>query len=90
MINEIGTPAMLELLAEESAELTQAALKMARKIREENPTPKTYTECRANLIEEYSDVIQCARELELQPDELQIEAKTERFKERWKEHLNEH
>jgi hypothetical protein len=28
--------------------------------------------------------------LELQPDELQIEAKAERFKERWEEHLNEH
>jgi NTP pyrophosphatase (non-canonical NTP hydrolase) len=89
MIEKIGKPAMLEQLAEECAELTKAVLKLARFERGENPTPKTYKECVSELIEEYSDVIQCARELELQPDELQIEAKAERFKERWEEHLSE-
>ena len=87
MINEIGTPAMLEQTAEESVEFAKACLKLARLMRGENPTPKTYKECREELIEEYSDVIQCARELELKPDELQIAAKAERFKERWEEHL---
>ena len=38
VLEMIGTAALLEQLAEESAELAQAALKMARKIRNENPT----------------------------------------------------
>lgn len=44
-IEEIGDAAMLEMLAEECAELTQAALKFARYNRGENPTPKTYMQC---------------------------------------------
>lgn len=40
VLDMIGTAALLEQLAEESAELAQAALKMARKLRNENPTPK--------------------------------------------------
>lgn len=83
MINEIGKPAMLEQMAEECSELTQALLKYARKLKNENPTPKSESEIKRNLIEEYSDVIQCARELGLQPDEEQIEEKAERFKVRW-------
>ena len=41
VLEMIGTAALLEQLAEESAELAQAALKMARKMRNENPTPKS-------------------------------------------------
>lgn len=44
VLEMIGTAALLEQLAEESAELAQAALKMARKIRNENPTPKSHVE----------------------------------------------
>lgn len=44
VLEMIGTAALLEQLAEESAELAQAALKMARKIRNENPTPKSHAE----------------------------------------------
>lgn len=44
VLEMIGTAALLEQLAEESAELAQAALKMARKIRNENPTPKSREE----------------------------------------------
>lgn len=40
VLEMIGTAALLEQLAEESAELAQAALKMARKLRNENPTPE--------------------------------------------------
>ena len=83
MINEIGKPAMLEQMAEECSELTQALLKYARKLRNENLTPKSESEIKRNLIEEYSDVIQCVRELGLQPDEEQIREKAERFKVRW-------
>lgn len=41
MIDAIGEPAMLEMLAEEASELTQAALKASRVLRGENPTPVT-------------------------------------------------
>lgn len=59
VLEMIGTAALLEQLAEESAELAQAALKMARKIRNENPTPKSRTDCVANLQEEIADVELC-------------------------------
>lgn len=56
IIDVIGKPATLEHLAEECAELAQAALKMARKLRGENPTPLTEEVCLANLTEEIVDV----------------------------------
>ncbi len=83
MVKLIGEAAMLEQLAEEASELAQAALKKARKIRRENPTPKTIEEVNRNLIEEYSDVVQVARGLRLLPDENQIREKEIRFQRRW-------
>lgn len=59
VLEMIGTAAALEQLAEESAELAQAALKMARKLRGENPTPKSRADCIANLQEEIADVELC-------------------------------
>ena len=59
ILEMIGTAALLEQLAEESAELAQAALKMARKLRGENPTPKSRADCIANLQEEIADVELC-------------------------------
>lgn len=59
VLEMIGTAALLEQLAEESAELAQAALKMARKIRNETPTPKSHADCVANLQEEIADVELC-------------------------------
>ena len=85
MIEKIGCAAMLEQMAEESAELAKAALKLARIIRKENPTPVKKEDAIANLYEEYTDVVQCARELDLIPDEDQILVKEARFKKRWKE-----
>ena len=46
----------LAQLAEEAAELAQAALKLRRAIDGTNPTPKTIAEARENLIEEYGDI----------------------------------
>ena len=83
MIEKIGEPAMLELLAEECSELAQACLKKARKLRGENPTPKSMAECDRNIVDEFSDVIQCARELKIKIDEDQIEEKRLRFLTRW-------
>lgn len=79
MVERIGEPAMLEQLAEEATELAKAALKKARVIRKENPTPVTLEEANANLIEETADVIQCIRDLSIPIDEEQMKRKTERF-----------
>ena len=68
----IGEPALLEQLAEEATELAKAALKKARILRGENPTPVTLEKAGADLMEEFTDVIQCARELGITPDEQQI------------------
>jgi hypothetical protein len=83
IVNRIGAAAMYEQLAEEAAELAHAALKNARVLRGENPTPVTPSLAFDMVIEEYSDVVQCARELNLYPSEDQIRKKERRFLERW-------
>lgn len=57
VVDAVGTPALLDQCAEEASELSQASLKMARKLRNENPTPKSITDIRDDLIEEISDVL---------------------------------
>lgn len=59
----IGVPALLEQLAEECDELGQAALKMARVLRKENPTPTSEAAARVHLAEEAADVMVCLIEL---------------------------
>lgn len=63
IVNEIGLPATLEQCAEECSELAQACLKLARKLRNENPTPKTIDEIIDTLAEEISDVEVCIDEI---------------------------
>jgi NTP pyrophosphatase (non-canonical NTP hydrolase) len=82
MVEYIGKAAMLEQLAEEAAELAQAALKLARIERGENPTPVTKREAKAHLIEEFTDVETCARELCLRADPEIEAAKRQRFYDR--------
>lgn len=55
----IGTPALLEQAAEEAAEFAQACLKLARKIRGENPTPAALYDLNLQMHEEAADVITC-------------------------------
>jgi NTP pyrophosphatase (non-canonical NTP hydrolase) len=81
----IGEAAMLEQLAEEAAELAKAALKKARILRRENPTPVGLDEADKSLIEEYTDVVQCAKELQLEWDLLQVYNKHERWMKRLRE-----
>lgn len=50
ILETLGTEAVLEQLAEEASELSQAALKLARKLRGVNPTPKD----RAGMLERSS------------------------------------
>lgn len=64
VICSLGEPALLEQLAEECSELAQAALKLARKERGENPTPKTKEECVKALLEELGDVNLCMSVIE--------------------------
>ncbi len=56
LIEQIGEPAALELLAEECTELAQAALKLARIERGENPTPVTKGAAMYSMMEEMADV----------------------------------
>ena len=48
-------------LAEEAAELAQAALKYRRALTGSNPTPVTPEEARENLLEETADVLLCLK-----------------------------
>lgn len=61
----MGEAACLELLAEEATELAQAALKMARILRKEVPTPADPAEVYKNLQEEYVDVLLCVNTLDI-------------------------
>lgn len=63
VLDAIGLPACLEQLAEEAAELAQAALKLARIHRGENPTPVTPSVAGGNLAEEAADVLLCLKVL---------------------------
>ena len=84
MITEkIGLPAMYEMLAEECVELAHEALKMARIIRGENPTPKTEDAVKEHLIEETTDVFLCLAELNLSFDPQIMGNKQRRFEQRW-------
>lgn len=55
-------------LAEEAAELSQAALKLRRAIDGKNPTPKTIADCETSLDEEIADVALCLNEFGFQSD----------------------
>lgn len=59
ILEHIGTSAVLEQCAEECCELGQACLKMARKIRNQNPTPKNMSEIEESIKEEIADVSVC-------------------------------
>lgn len=59
IIEQIGIPSVLEACAEECGELSQACLKLSRKLRNENPTPKTREELIESLKEEMADVLTC-------------------------------
>ena len=85
MRDRIGEPAMYEQMAEECTELAKAALKMARIIRNENPTPVTATEAQDAIIEELTDVGICAAELGLYSSPTIARTKRERFEQRWEE-----
>ncbi len=63
LYENIGKSAMLEQTAEECSELAQACLKLSRKYRGENYTPRTQEEIESHLLEEIADVMICIDEL---------------------------
>lgn len=83
---KMDLPDIYEQLAEEAAELSQAANKMARVLRGTNPTPVTKGEAQKDLVEEYTDVVLVANDiLGMETDWL-----TENFKlQRWAKRLRE-
>ena len=60
---KLSDPELLAQLAEEAAELAQAAIKMRRVMDGENPTPVTFQEAHNNILEEICDVETCVAAL---------------------------
>lgn len=84
IVEKIGAAAMLEQFAEECLEAGHAALKLARIMRKENPTPVTAITAWRNLIEEYTDLRLCAREINIHPDKETARYKLKRWRKRLK------
>lgn len=79
---------LLLQLAEEAAELSQAAMKLRRVMDGRNPTPVGYQMAVKNLNEEMADVLLCAEQIS-SLDEKQI-ARTKQSKlARWIERLKD-
>ena len=87
MIQFIGVPAILEQLAEECSELSQASLKLARKYRGENPTPCSDMECIDKMTEEIADVEVCMDQLHGLIDQERVRAIKSQKITRWKMRL---
>lgn len=66
----LGCCELLVGLAEEAAELSQAALKLRRTLDGRNPTPLTTGDASRKLNEEFADVLLCAAVLGLDREEL--------------------
>lgn len=89
IVEKVGTAAVLEQLAEESAELTKAALKLARIERHQNPTPVKYEDAHTALLEEIADVRVCLDVLEDALGDLDTtDIELEKIR-RWRKRLNE-
>lgn len=73
---------LYEQLAEECVELAHAALKMARYLRGENPTPLTEEQIRDSLAEEASDVHLVAKILDIKGEPFTVNLKLIRWHDR--------
>ena len=88
MLARVGDEAMWLQLAEEASELSQAASKMVRYIHGTNPVYKTgirvtdATELRADIIEEYMDVVNICNHLGVPMHQGVIDGKNHRWRER--------
>ena len=75
---------ILDQLAEEAAELSQAALKLKRAMKGTNPTPVSLVDANKQLIEEYSDVCNVANVMGISIDHDICASKMKRWVERTK------
>lgn len=87
--NRLSDPELLAQLAEEAAELAQAALKMRRVMDGANPTPVTFEQAHNNILEEICDVETCVAALLYNtPTAVKVRADLRAQKlERWAERL---
>lgn len=85
-IEEHMTRASLyEMFAEEATELAQASLKMARILRQENPTPVGPKDAYMSIEEEWNDLFLVMRVLSLTTDYVTLKKKADRWIKRIKE-----
>ena len=84
----VPTAALCEAIAEEATELAQVALKYARILRNENPTPANKVDVMKNLTEEAGDVILCLDVCNIVADQNVMAAKLERWVQRVQESQN--
>ena len=89
IIKQVGAPALFEGAAEEAVELAKAALKVARIMRKENPTPVTLDEAAREVVVEYSDLRVYIDILRILVDAEVYDDKKQRFIERLKEGFEE-
>jgi hypothetical protein len=91
IISIIGEPALLEQTAEEAIELAHACLKLARKLRAENPTPIKTCDLYEAIMSEWADVDVCITELTGRPwwDDSYVSAVEDFKTKRWRDRLNE-
>ena len=82
VLTELSTRTLLEQMAEEAAEVSQAALKLIRARGNGNPTPMDAEEAWEWLEEEMSDLFMCATLLNLDLLEPLDNPKWERWAER--------
>lgn len=87
--DQIPDEELLVQLAEEAAELAQAALKMHRVLDGRNPTPVRMSEAWANLQEEVADVLLSLRVLDIRIADHEYWASMEEKLERWVGRLRE-
>lgn len=89
IVEQVPEAALLEGTAEEAAELAQAALKLARILRGENPTPVGEAQARFNLLEELADasLMISAIELKLGFDHDELEPTMKHKTIRWIQRL---
>ncbi|MCC8063705.1 MAG: hypothetical protein LIO70_01305 [Clostridiales bacterium] len=80
---------ILAQLAEEAAELAQAALKLRRVLDGTNPTPVTAIDAKAQLREEFADVLNCIEPILTAGDALMLPTIQDAKRERWLKRLEE-
>lgn len=85
VLDNVSVPDILNQLAEEASELAQAALKMSRTMSSTNPSAIDSVDAYANLLEEYSDVVNVATVMSISSNNYICEKKMERWANRIKE-----